>query len=86
MTNKDFIMNVNYLLDDTGLINIRKDLDLPLLIKKPIKITSALDNYRFANIDFTTFLEQFYFIEKKIQQVDVNKKSFETQIVWLIYL
>lgn len=31
--NKDFIMNcINYLLDDTGLINIRsKDLDLPLL-------------------------------------------------------
>jgi hypothetical protein len=32
--NKDFMLNVNYLLDDTGLINIRsKDLDLPLLDK-----------------------------------------------------
>jgi gliding-associated putative ABC transporter substrate-binding component GldG len=36
--NKDFLMNcVNYLLDDTGLINIRsKDLDLPLLDKKKV--------------------------------------------------
>ena len=36
--NKDFIMNcVNYLLDDTGLINIRgKDLDLPLLDKEKV--------------------------------------------------
>ncbi|WP_281224955.1 gliding motility-associated ABC transporter substrate-binding protein GldG [Flavobacterium aquiphilum] len=36
--NKDFMMNcVNYLLDDTGLINIRsKDLDLPLLDKEKV--------------------------------------------------
>lgn len=36
--NKDFILNcVNYLLDDTGLINIRsKDLDLPLLDKEKV--------------------------------------------------
>jgi ABC-type uncharacterized transport system involved in gliding motility auxiliary subunit len=36
--NKDFIMNcINYLLDDTGLINIRsKDLDLPLLDKEKV--------------------------------------------------
>ncbi|MFV8360880.1 gliding motility-associated ABC transporter substrate-binding protein GldG [Flavobacterium sp. LS1P3] len=36
--NKDFLTNcVNYLLDDTGLINIRsKDLDLPLLDKEKI--------------------------------------------------
>ena len=36
--NKDFLINcVNYLLDDTGLINIRsKDLDLPLLDKEKI--------------------------------------------------
>jgi gliding-associated putative ABC transporter substrate-binding component GldG len=36
--NKDFIMNcVNYLLDDTGLINIRsKELDLPLLDKEKV--------------------------------------------------
>lgn len=36
--NKDFIMNaVNYLLDDTGLINIRsKDVELPLLDKEKV--------------------------------------------------
>lgn len=36
--NKDFVINaVNYLLDDTGLINIRsKDLDLPLLDKEKV--------------------------------------------------
>ncbi|AOW10051.1 gliding motility-associated ABC transporter substrate-binding protein GldG [Flavobacterium gilvum] len=36
--NKDFMMNcVNYLLDDTGLINIRsKDVDLPLLDKEKV--------------------------------------------------
>ena len=36
--NKDFLINcVNYLLDDTGLINIRsKDLDLPLLNKEKV--------------------------------------------------
>jgi gliding-associated putative ABC transporter substrate-binding component GldG len=36
--NKDFLMNcVNYLLDDTGLINIRsKDLDLPILDKEKV--------------------------------------------------
>lgn len=36
--NKDFLVNcVNYLLDDTGLINIRsKDLDLPLLDKEKV--------------------------------------------------
>lgn len=36
--NKDFLLNcVNYLLDDTGLINIRsKDLDLPLLDKQKV--------------------------------------------------
>lgn len=47
--NKDFLMNcVNYLLDDTGLINIRsKDLDLPLLNKE-----SVFENYTF--IQFIT--------------------------------
>ena len=36
--NKDFIMNcINYLLDDTGLINIRsKDVELPLLDKEKV--------------------------------------------------
>jgi gliding-associated putative ABC transporter substrate-binding component GldG len=40
--NKDFLINcVNYLLDDTGLINIRsRDLDLPLLDKEKV-----YDNY-----------------------------------------
>ena len=47
--NKDFLMNcVNYLLDDTGLINIRsKDLDLPLLDKEKV-----YENY--AYIQFLT--------------------------------
>jgi gliding-associated putative ABC transporter substrate-binding component GldG len=46
--NKDFMMNcVNYLLDDTGLINIRsKDLDLPLLDKEKV----------YENYTFTQFL------------------------------
>lgn len=47
--NKDFLMNcVNYLLDDTGLINIRsKDLDLPLLDKE-----NVYENYTY--IQFLT--------------------------------
>lgn len=46
--NKDFMMNcVNYLLDDTGLINIRsKDIDLPLLDKEKV----------YQNYTFTQFL------------------------------
>lgn len=46
--NKDFMMNcVNYLLDDTGLINIRsKDVDLPLLDKEKV----------YENYTFTQFL------------------------------
>jgi gliding-associated putative ABC transporter substrate-binding component GldG len=46
--NKDFMMNcVNYLLDDTGLINIRgKDLDLPLLDKEKV----------YQNYTYTQFL------------------------------
>jgi gliding-associated putative ABC transporter substrate-binding component GldG len=45
--NKDFLMNcVNYLLDDTGLINIRsKDLDLPLLDKEKV-----YENYTYTQI------------------------------------
>lgn len=45
--NKDFLLNcVNYLLDDTGLINIRsKDLDLPLLDKEKV-----YENYTFTQI------------------------------------
>lgn len=47
--NKDFMLNcVNYLLDDTGLINIRsKDIDLPLLDKEKV-----FDNYN--SIQFIT--------------------------------
>lgn len=45
--NKDFIMNcVNYLLDDSGLINIRsKDVDLPLLDKEKV-----YQNYTWAQL------------------------------------
>ncbi|MBU0942377.1 MAG: gliding motility-associated ABC transporter substrate-binding protein GldG [Bacteroidetes bacterium] len=45
--NKDFLLNcVNYLLDDTGLINIRsKDLDVPLLDKEKV-----YENYTFTQI------------------------------------
>lgn len=45
--NKDFMMNcVNYLLDDTGLINIRsKDVDLPLLNKEKV-----YQNYTWAQM------------------------------------
>ena len=47
--NKDFLMNcVNYVLDDSGLINIRsKDLDLPLLDKERV-----YENY--TSIQFIT--------------------------------
>ena len=45
--NKDFLLNcVNYLLDDTGLINIRsKELDLPLLDKEKV-----YENYGFTQV------------------------------------
>lgn len=45
--NKDFLMNcVNYLLDDTGLINIRsKEVDLPLLDKEKV-----YQNYTWAQL------------------------------------
>lgn len=45
--NKDFLLNcVNYLLDDTGLINIRsKDLDLPLLDKEKV-----YENYSYTQL------------------------------------
>jgi gliding-associated putative ABC transporter substrate-binding component GldG len=45
--NKDFLLNcVNYLLDDTGLINIRsKDLDLPLLDKEKV-----YENYNLTQV------------------------------------
>ena len=45
--NKDFMMNcINYLLDDTGLINIRsKDLDLPLLDKEKVYESYSLTQF-----------------------------------------
>ncbi|MBE8728326.1 gliding motility-associated ABC transporter substrate-binding protein GldG [Flavobacterium hungaricum] len=45
--NKDFIMNcINYLLDDTGLINIRsKDVELPLLDKEKVYQTYTLTQF-----------------------------------------
>ena len=45
--NKDFMMNcINYLLDDTGLINIRsKDLDLPLLDKEKVYENYSLTQF-----------------------------------------
>ncbi|PBJ10076.1 gliding motility-associated ABC transporter substrate-binding protein GldG [Flavobacterium sp. ACN6] len=48
--NKDFIMNcINYLLDDTGLINIRsKDVELPLLDKE--KVYESYSNTQFITI------------------------------------
>lgn len=45
--NKDFIMNsINYLLDDTGLINIRsKDVELPLLDKEKVYQSYTLTQF-----------------------------------------
>ena len=45
--NKDFVMNcINYLLDDTGLINIRsKDLNLPLLDKEKVYENYSLTQF-----------------------------------------
>ncbi|MBB4804646.1 gliding-associated putative ABC transporter substrate-binding component GldG [Flavobacterium nitrogenifigens] len=45
--NKDFIMNcINYLLDDTGLINIRsKDVELPVLDKEKVYQTYTLTQF-----------------------------------------
>ena len=45
--NKDFVMNcINYLLDDTGLINIRsKDLNLPLLDKEMVYENYSLTQF-----------------------------------------
>ena len=45
--NKDFIMNcINYLLDDTGLINIRsKDVELPLLDKEKVYENYSLTQF-----------------------------------------
>jgi gliding-associated putative ABC transporter substrate-binding component GldG len=68
--NKDFLMNcVNYLLDDTGLINIRsKDLDLPLLDKEKV-----YENYTYIQfltiglpiVILAAFGFQFTFLRKR---------------------
>lgn len=54
--NKDFLMNcVNYLLDDSGLINIRsKDLELPLLDKE--KVYESYTSIQFLSIGLPIFI------------------------------
>ena len=54
--NKDFLMNcVNYLLDDSGLINIRsKDLDLPLLDRN--KVSESYTQTQILTIGLPIFI------------------------------
>ncbi|MEO6176267.1 MAG: gliding motility-associated ABC transporter substrate-binding protein GldG [Flavobacterium circumlabens] len=56
--NKDFMMNcINYLLDDTGLINIRsKDLDLPLLDKEKVYENYSLTQFITIGLPILTLL------------------------------
>lgn len=68
--NKDFIMNcINYLLDDTGLINIRsKDVELPLLNKE--KVYESYTQTQFITIGvpiliLTVFGLVFTFVRKR---------------------
>ena len=68
--NKDFIMNcINYLLDDTGLINIRsKDVELPLLDKE--KVYESYTQTQFITIGvpiliLTVFGLVFTFVRKR---------------------
>ncbi|KAF2082471.1 gliding motility-associated ABC transporter substrate-binding protein GldG [Flavobacterium sharifuzzamanii] len=68
--NKDFIMNcINYLLDDTGLINIRsKDVELPLLDKE--KVYDSYTKTQFITIGvpiliLTVFGLVFTFVRKR---------------------
>ena len=68
--NKDFIMNcINYLLDDTGLINIRsKDVELPLLDKE--KVYEGYTQTQFITIGvpiliLTVFGLVFTFVRKR---------------------
>jgi gliding-associated putative ABC transporter substrate-binding component GldG len=68
--NKDFLMNcVNYLLDDTGLINIRsKDLDLPLLDKEKVYesyTTTQILTIGFPLLILGLFGVLFTFLRKK---------------------
>ncbi|MFB9079200.1 gliding motility-associated ABC transporter substrate-binding protein GldG [Flavobacterium procerum] len=78
--NKDFIMNaINYLLDDTGLINIRsKDLELPLLDRE--KVYQNYTTTQFITIGvpiliLIIFGLVFTFVRKrKYSTIHVNKK------------
>ncbi|WP_348797339.1 gliding motility-associated ABC transporter substrate-binding protein GldG [Flavobacterium adhaerens] len=69
--NKDFMMNcVNYLLDDTGLINIRsKDLDLPLLDREKVYENYTFTQFLTIGVPFLILLVfgiGFTFLRKKI--------------------
>jgi len=68
--NKDFIMNcINYLLDDTGLINIRsKDVELPLLDKEKVYESYTLTQFITIGVPILILLVfglVFTFIRKK---------------------
>ncbi|RZJ55705.1 MAG: gliding motility-associated ABC transporter substrate-binding protein GldG [Flavobacterium sp.] len=68
--NKDFMMNcINYLLDDTGLINIRsKDLDLPLLDKEKVYENYTITQFITIGLPILTLLVfglAFTFIRKR---------------------
>ncbi|UWY27313.1 gliding motility-associated ABC transporter substrate-binding protein GldG [Flavobacterium sp. TR2] len=68
--NKDFIMNcINYLLDDTGLINIRsKDVELPLLDKEKVYESYSLTQFITIGVPIlilTVFGLAFTFVRKR---------------------
>ncbi|WET04183.1 gliding motility-associated ABC transporter substrate-binding protein GldG [Flavobacterium sp. YJ01] len=68
--NKDFIMNsINYLLDDTGLINIRsKDVELPLLDKEKVYQSYTLTQFITIGVPIlilTLFGLAFTFLRKR---------------------
>ncbi|MET3026456.1 gliding motility-associated ABC transporter substrate-binding protein GldG [Flavobacterium sp. UW10123] len=68
--NKDFIMNcINYLLDDTGLINIRsKDVELPLLDKEKVYQSYTLTQFITIGVPIlilTVFGFVFTFVRKR---------------------
>ncbi|WDF65826.1 gliding motility-associated ABC transporter substrate-binding protein GldG [Flavobacterium sp. KACC 22763] len=68
--NKDFIMNcINYLLDDTGLINIRsKDVELPLLDKEKVYESYTFTQFITIGVPIlilTVFGLAFTFVRKR---------------------
>ncbi|MCR4033762.1 MULTISPECIES: gliding motility-associated ABC transporter substrate-binding protein GldG [Flavobacterium] len=68
--NKDFIMNcINYLLDDTGLINIRsKDVELPLLDKEKVYQSYSMTQFITIGVPILILLVfglVFTFLRKK---------------------